>query len=208
MEIPIKKCPSTKWGLLNNFSIEPEYKDTADWIPSTKHCSPIGGIFSEANRIELKKRIQPWMKCIVEIGVSHHGWEESSSRVLIENKPEGCFYFGIDIADRHFITEKGTNVAFLQGTSYNVEENLKVILNQHEYIDLLHIDGDHSVVSVLTEWDYVKHIRPNGGVVAVHDTKSHPGPWCLFECIDPDCFTIERTCVDDNDYGLGILTRK
>lgn len=213
-EYQVIKTPSTRWGLLNEFTLTGAGQgvtDDQDWSSLTIHCEPEGGIFSARNREHLKAHIQPWMKCVVEIGVSFHGYELSSSKTLIDSKPDGCAYFGIDIGDREFVRENGTDVYVIRNTSADVENNMNTIrsISGCEYIDFLHIDGWHSVDAVRADWDYAKYVRPNGGVIAIHDTNSHPGPCALMQCIDPDCFSqILTPCEVPNDYGLTILIRK
>jgi|APFre7841882654_1041346.scaffolds.fasta_scaffold93459_2 hypothetical protein len=199
--------PSTHVGLLHDFSVEPHWRDTDDW---TSLCNARSGhndgTFSSANRAVLQTCVKPWMRCIVEIGVSRDSWFESSSRVLIENKHPDCLYLGIDIEDRSWVTNMGQNVHFTQQSSYNVE-NIVGIIQQlgHEWIDLLFIDGDHSVNSVLTEWQFTQYVRPSTGVIALHDTNYHPGPWCLMDSLDPSMFKGEKYCETVNDWGFGII---
>lgn len=209
----IVTSPTERWGLLHEFSLNgagQDCNDSMDWTQITKHCTPEGGIFSELNRKELKNQIKPWMKLIVEIGVSYHGYEESSTKVLVDNKPKDCIYYGIDIGDRNYVKDNGENVHLIQDTSLNIEKNLQLIFSHgHEYIDLLHIDGWHSVENVREEWNYAKYVRPNGGVIAIHDTNYHPGPCVLMKSIDKSCFKkILNPCEVENDYGFTILIRK
>lgn len=209
----IVTTPTTRWGLLHGFSLNDAGQgilDDEDWSIITKRCDPEDGIFSALNRAELKKHIHPWMKLIVEIGVSFHGYEKSSTKVLIDNKADDCLYVGIDTGDREFVRENGKNIEIIRNTSLAVEDNLKTIFSHgNEYIDLLLIDGWHSVTNVRGEWDYAQYVRPNGGVIAIHDTNYHPGPCALMKSIDPYCFKeILNPCEVENDYGFSILIRK
>lgn len=206
---PMTTRPTNKWGLLFEYSIEPTYSDTADWNPPVGACQPFETPFSTANRQVLQGYVEPWMRSIVEIGVSRDGYNESSTKILLDNKHPDCVYLGIDIEDRTFILDKGTNVNFLQHSSWDVEHNMSVFSQLGQpYIDLLFIDGDHSINAVLQEWDYAKYVNPNGGVIVLHDTNFHSGPWCLLKALDPNLFTINKYCVSYNDYGIAVLRRK
>lgn len=203
------RLPTKRWGLSNEFSIYPEFDDNADWTDLCNLCQPSGTAFSAANQMELQKYVEPWMRSIVEIGVSRDGWEYSSTKILLDNKHLDCCYLGIDLGDRNFILDKSTNVRFKQHSSWDVQSNLATIFeNGYPWIDLLLIDGDHSVNSVLREWEYAKFIRPNGGIVVLHDTNFHPGPWCLVESVDPEIFTVIKLCESHNDFGMTVLRRK
>lgn len=204
-----KKLPTKRWGLQHEFTLYPYFDDNADWTNLCEHCKPLDSThaFSESNRIELAKYVEPWMRSIVEIGVSRDGYEFSSTKVLLENKHEDCRYLGIDIEDRSWIVEKASNVSFIQNSSWSVMDNMPRIIENGPWIDLLLIDGDHSVNSVLKEWDYAKIIRPNGGVIVLHDTNFHPGPWCLIENIDTSLFEATKLCVNETDWGLAVLRR-
>ena len=200
----IKKTPTERFGLLHEFSIGHPY-DTQNNTAQTKYYHRG---FTECNFEVLRQHIQPWMKLIVEIGIAFHGWDESSSKVIIENRPDDCFYYGIEKRKEVKRFEKQYENMFINITdSRNVEENLKDILTHGEYIDMLVIDGFHSVDVVSREWDYAPYVRPNGGVIILHDTRCHPGPWCLMESVDPDVFDIARYCEAD-DNGIGVLIRK
>lgn len=205
----LKKIPTKKWGLLHEFSVLPEFNDNDDWTTFSYVCVTKEAPFSSANREILKSVVEPWMRSIVEIGVSRDGWDVSSTKVLFDNKHPDCDYVGIDAEDRSWACAKTTNARFLQNSSWDVVNNLQFIMSTgHQWIDLLFIDGDHSVNSVLKEWDYAKLVRPNGGVIVLHDTNFHPGPWCLAESVDPELFTVSKFCETPDDFGITVLRRK
>ena len=208
VEYYYRSHPTKKWGLKFEPSVQPYYHDDSDWVDLCTNCHPTDGTFSGANRETLKAEIEPWMRLIVEIGVSRDGWEISSTKILLDNKHEDCSYIGIDIEDRSWIQQKGTNVKFLQHSSWDIQYLMKHVTEAGEWIDLLFIDGDHSVNSVMKEWEYAKFVRPDGGKIILHDTNFHPGPWCLFEAIDTDLFDVSKYCENYNDFGIGVLKRK
>ena len=207
IEYEIRKTPTNAWGLTNGFSIAPRFDDNADWTDMCNKCTRKYKPFSEANRDEMAKKVEPWMRLIVEIGVSRDGWEESSTKVLVDNKHPDCHCLGIDIEDRSWIKPKGTNIDFICGSSWNVDAILKELSDRgYHNIDFLHIDGDHSVNAVTLEWNYAKLVSKNG-IIALHDTNFHPGPWCLVESVDRELFDVEKTCVSFDDYGLAFLRK-
>lgn len=204
---PMCRLPTNQWGLSSGFSVFPSFRDEDDWTDLCTLAAVNGPAFSAWNQAELTKLVEPWMSLIVEIGVSRDGWEFSSTRVLLEQKPATCHYIGIDIGDRDWVASKATNVAIIRNSSYDVQNNLQQILALGRWIDLLLIDGDHSVNSVLKEWEYAKFVRPNGGVIVLHDTNFHPGPWCMCECVDTSCFEVRKLCETADDWGMGVLRR-
>lgn len=204
----ITKLPATKWGLVNDFSLGSDQEDSLDWNQKCQECLDVGPNISECNRQVFLDNIKPWMRVIVEIGVCKNDYDQSSAKIFIENKHPECQYFGLDLEDRSSILPLSETVKFLQTDSREVEKNISTILKDHKYIDLLFIDGHHSVNMVLNDWQYAKFVRPEKGVVIVHDTNFHPGPWCLIESVDTDCFDVKRHCVNKEEFGISVLKRK
>jgi hypothetical protein len=54
------------------------------------------------------------------------------------------------------------------------------------------IDGHHSINQVYQEWEYVSRLSDDG-VVVLHDTNSHSGPYFAVESIDDTLFDISQT---------------
>jgi hypothetical protein len=198
--------PTEKFGLLFEFSLEPTYNDNIEACAASPERTPIGGDFSLNNKNVCWPFIKPWMKNVVEIGVSRDSWEDSSTKFLLDNLAEDAKYTGIDIGDRKFVEEKDPRARIIVGDSQNVEDNLKEILKNGEYIDLFLIDGHHGVNAVLREWDYAPYVRPNGGTIILHDTTYHSGPWCLSRAVDPKFFDIH--ILSQEDLGVTIFVRK
>lgn len=209
-EYEVTTKETDRWGLLCEFSVEPKYNDGVCWTEPCGKCAklPDEKDFSTSNQAVLKSCIEPWMRSIVEIGICREDWETSSTRILIENRHKDCKYFGIDLDNREFVKDHGDNIFFQRNSSWNVDENIAAMKEFGiEQIDLLMIDGDHSVNSLLKEWDYTKILSPNG-VIVLHDTNFHAGPWCIMEYADPEIFDKRWECESLNDFGIGVLKRK
>ncbi len=71
--------------------------------------------------------------------------------------------------------------------------------------DFVFIDGWHSINQILQDWEYTKLLAP-GGVVGIHDTTGHPGPWFLINNLNPSRWQVEPNLCPD-DYGLGYCRR-
>lgn len=204
---PMKLMPTERFGLLGEFTIEPEFRDIDDSTSITRWQSGlVGGDFSLNNKNALKPFFKENMKTFVEIGISRDKWADSSTKFLLDNLREDGRYVGIDIEDRKFVESLDPRAKIILGDSQDVETNLEKINLQGNYIDLLLIDGHHSVTYVSKEWDYAKYVRPNGGVIVLHDSNYHPGPWCLTRAVDPNIFDIHKLCPED--YGITVLVRK
>ena len=74
-------------------------------------------------------------------------------------------------------------------------------------LDILMIDGWHSVHTCVNDWGYVDMLS-DGGAVIVHDTNAHPGPIALFSAVDDNLFTKERFCSELNDMGIAVFWHK
>jgi len=207
IEYEYTKNPPTKWGLLHDFTLGPG-ADTQDWNEKCQMCSATGPNISEGNKEVFLKHIKPWMKLIVEIGVCKNDYDQSSAKVFIENKADDCVYYGLDIEDRSGILPISDTVKFLKGDSREIAKNMTLMLEGKDYIDLLFIDGWHSVEMVMNDWGYAKYVRPETGVVIVHDTNFHPGPWCLVDSVDPALFKVKKFCETNDDFGITVLKRK
>jgi predicted O-methyltransferase YrrM len=85
----------------------------------------------------------------------------------------------------------------------------KVFELGHNEIDVLFIDGDHSVNQVVKEWaGYVPYLS-NNGVVIFHDTTVHPGPAVVYDAIDEAYFDKRRYFADRiDDWGVAVARRR
>lgn len=148
------------------------------------------------------------LNSILEIGV-FRSREESSTRVILNNKLPETKYLGIDLVENNLSTVRNheNNVFGLACNSSNYDIILKYAKDVCgvEQFDLVLIDGYHSIDQVMDDWRFVKNLAPKG-VVLMHDSNYHPGPYCVFEAIDEKLFDKEKLCVDPIDWGLAKAT--
>ena len=132
----------------------------------------------------------------------------SSTDCLIDNRPSGCWYLGVDIKD----DGRRDHIHQPEVKRWFVHENSTSFISvrmafEYRQVDLLFIDGRHSVRQVLLDMRFAEKIRP-GGVVLLHDINYHPGPRLVFDAVDPDLFDKSSVCPHADDFGLGLLRRK
>jgi len=151
-------------------------------------------------------------KLIVEIGVDapYNGDLSlpSSTKTILNWKPDSCVYIGIDISDKTYLANKEKNVYILQQSS---SEKQKVYDKMNELglnqIDFMHVDGYHSITEVLDEWEYWERMTPFG-IMAFHDTNHHPGPIAVLDAVDPEIFDVVYYGRGEPDWGVGVVRRK
>ena len=152
--------------------------------------------------------IKDTCRVIVEIGVNAFD-TLSFTTVFLENKRPETIYIGIDIADKSYLDNPGNNIYTIQNSSSNYQENLEKIkaLGVTE-IDLLFIDGPHSINQVLDDWEYTELLSSNG-LVAFHDVRFHPGPKRFLQALNRDLWdVVENANADNLDWGVGFATKK
>lgn len=132
---------------------------------------------------------------IMEIGVARDN--PSSTPIFTQNATN---YFGIDLRNVSYI-ETAPNIKTLQISSL---EQTKIREFVNLPIHLLFIDGDHSINTVLNDWQY-QDLVVKGGYIIMHDTNHHPGPHSVFEAINEWDYSKRRACL--NDYGLGVIQK-
>jgi predicted O-methyltransferase YrrM len=114
---------------------------------------------------------------LVEIGV-WHGVTTARLRAVMDPAGElsavdpyhpGRFGLNLQerIAHREVSRVRGGRVRWLRMTSAAAARN-------HQPVDFLFIDGDHSEAGLLTDWDAWSGLVESGGVVALHDSRSTP----------------------------------
>ena len=200
------KLPTKIYGLKHLPSIEP-YSDNNldgclfDW--------PYTNIeVSEGNKdIVYKCLMRLGTKCrsIMEIGV-HRNNTDSISTILMKKKPDPAIYVGIDIEDKSYLSNPTENIFTIKANSHDqifIRQSLQNLgINK---LDLLMIDGWHSVNACINDWMYSDILNDNG-VVIMHDSNAHPGPIALYDAIDENLFDKERYCLDDN--GIAVAWKK
>lgn len=146
------------------------------------------------------------LRAAMEIGVNRNG-ERSMSRIIMDERPEGSFYLGVDIDDKSYLDDEYTNTWTIRANSHD-QERIRGFIHSKgiKNLDLLFIDGWHSINTCVNDWLYTDMLTDHG-VVILHDTNSHPGPIGLFEAIDEDLYYKQRYCLD-NDFGIAVIKRK
>lgn len=202
----VRKLPTLQLGLRWFPSLEPHVNNNQDACPFG--FPPDAEEVSDCNQQVLLNALFNLNPCeaILEIGVNRNG-DRSFTNVIHKHKPTSCVYVGVDTQDRSEIHAPDQNCHFLQTNSHNQLE-VRAYLQQlgvHE-LDLILIDGWHSVNTAVNDWEYVDLLR-KGGVCVMHDTNAHPGPVALFDAVDPHQFEKHRHCVHENDMGIATFVR-
>ena len=153
-------------------------------------------------------------KNILEIGVHRNG-EKSSTKLIHDiikhSITQDSIYLGVDLEDKSYLCSDndlyGSKIHTIQCNSSNYD----LVVDKMEEIgmkeiDLLFIDGWHSINQVLDDWEYTKLLSKKS-VVFFHDTSAHPGPKLFLENLDRKKWDVsENLCPDD--YGLGMCYAK
>jgi cephalosporin hydroxylase len=171
--------------------------------------------FSEGNKRILLSTMKnlPRCKIILEIGVARKSRETSSTWALLENKPKDCWYFGVDVQPRDYVYSwpvADDKTILLNVSSSQLLYIMDIIEKKSSYreIDLIHIDGRHSVNQVLEDWQFALYLTTFGAVV-LHDTNYHPGPVELVKAIDRKKFTVRSYFKKEkNDWGITVVKRR
>ena len=201
----IQQLPTMLYGLKFFPSLEPNCsndQDTPNWgWPDTDVE------VSDCNLATVQQvitRLGDTCKNIMEIGV-HRNLDRSITNILMTQKPQNCRYLGVDVDDKSYLDNPAQNIATIRANSHDkvsVRQKLRQLGMQN--IDLLMIDGWHSVHTCINDWGYVD-LLSDGGVVIVHDTNAHPGPVVLCSAVDPALFDIQRMCTDTADMGITVF---
>jgi hypothetical protein len=167
------------------------------WSPTTVE-------FTQANHDALQQAIDKCKsppKYFMEIGVCRNG-HHSSTHTILKNVPEGGIYLGVDIADKSFLNNESKGIHTIQTSSSNydlVVDRLKSL--GVDKLDFLFIDGWHSINQVLMDWEFSR-IVSDGGVIAFHDTTSHPGPYYFINNLDRNKWEVfPNLCPSDHGFG-------
>ena len=175
---------------------------------------PYNREFSVDNQEILKIHLLNQMKkkdklSIVEIGVNRNGYVVSSTSIFLDNKREQDIYVGIDIEDKSSLDDTNKNIFTVCSPSQNIDFiHLKLKELGVEEIDILMIDGYHSINQVYCEWENYTKLLSSNGVVVMHDTNSHPGPYFLLNSIDTNQYDVYKYLSDVVDWGIGVAVRK
>jgi hypothetical protein len=146
---------------------------------------------------------------IVEIGVSRNAYENTSVSVFLKNKRPQDVYFGIDIDDKSFLDDVTKNIHTVRCPSENMDKVLEKMSDLGIYdIDILMIDGWHSINQCYFEWENYTQLLASGGMVFMHDTNFHPGPYFLVDSIDVNQYDVYKHLWDIQDWGISVAVKK
>ena len=136
---------------------------------------------TSANERSTLKRLAKNANKVLEIGV----FEGHSTKLLAESmSPSGILYaidpffagrLGVsygELISRSQISKacqqnKGVQVQVLKDFSYTVAQKNKDLCD----LDLIFIDGDHSLEGITRDWSDWSNRVKKGGIIALHDTK-------------------------------------
>jgi hypothetical protein len=179
--------------------------DDADW---DANCP--GNIIYEISDCNREQFIQNFNsvrhQCtsILEIGVCNND-ASSLSHILINQKRDDAFYFGVDIKDKTFLDKHDQNVYTIQSDSADIEKIMSFVNSKGvSHFDFIFIDGWHSINHVLKEWRFIEYLS-NTGIVCLHDTNYHPGPRSFINALNPERYVIDKTCTEPNDWGISFV---
>lgn len=201
-------APTTLKGLkgIPIFTNDWARRDYIPELPFNWTVTMVGGNgqFSQANGETLAKLInsKPNAELFVEIGTASI-WADSSTHIFITNKNENTTFITIDCEPRTIFNLGKNNVHSL--VEHSTSENVKSYIGNRK-IDILFIDGDHSVKTVFEEYEFYLPFMKKDGIIVLHDTTMHPGPFLFMEAIDEAVYCKEKLHTDD--LGLGIVYLK
>jgi hypothetical protein len=195
---------------------QPYLDDDRDWPMKNLWGHPDNGWpsppveVSDENYVvseEVVKSLGDRCKVIVEIGVNRNG-DRSMTQAYLKNKSSDCIYFGIDMESKVFLNDTENNIHTITANSFE-QDRIRTAMKEIgiEKIDILAIDGWHSVNTAINDWKYADMLSDHG-VVVLHDTNTHPGPVLLFEAVDENLFDKQRHCTDYIDYGIATFKKK
>lgn len=201
-EVIIKEVPTHVPGLLFAPQME-NYSNDDDWCDFTKgHPTE-----TTPKSLEMVRHVLKYLpRNILEIGVCNNG-AESFTHVLLERKSPTGKYLGVDLKDKSFLNDPKKGIFTIQANSHDqvaVRSYMKEI--GMDELDVLFIDGWHSVNTIINDWSYTD-LLTEVGVVFIHDTNSHPGPSVLLHSIDPAQYVVQKYFEDDDDFGLTCIYR-
>lgn len=197
--------PTDIWGLSFFPNMEP-HKNNDDDGPA--FGGPHHTEVTECNMEVVRQTVAELgndLHACMEIGVDRNSNVESMSKIILRNRPVGSFYLGVDIDDKSYLNNEETNTWTVQCNSHE-QDRIRTFLKEKsiEKLDLLFIDGWHSVNTTINDWKYADLLSDNG-VVIVHDTNRHPGDVALCQAVDKSLFTVTRYCTEDN--GIAVFKR-
>jgi hypothetical protein len=199
--------PINVYGLKFFPNLEPNVDNDQDTPAFGWPSGPEISLCNQAVVVNALHRLGDTCKAILEIGVNRNG-PESLSKILMDSKPKDCTYIGIDLNDKSFLNSLENKIHTIQANSHD-QLNIRNKISKLgiEKIDLIMIDGWHSVNTCVNDWCYVDMLSDNG-IVLLHDTNAHPGCCALFHAVDENLFEKQRHCTYNTDMGIATFWHK
>lgn len=180
--------------------------------------------FSTRNSDFLKECIKNFKpRTILEIGVNcsikggkRYYTHSSTYSFMCHLKTDKEFrYLGVDLSKENTdIVYKENKAIKDQITFYNGDsadfDKISEYINSHlgGKIDMILVDGWHSVNQVMKEWRFSTYLSREGCVI-LHDTNNHPGPKELLAALNEDIFKIEQPFLGRyDDWGIACVSLK
>ncbi len=224
-----KQKPSNINGLSYIPTIEPEYDDDDprifamvnnvvglpmyNKIGNSSQLVPGGPSVKKSHIDLLSGEISPKTMCILEIGVNPYPTSHlSTTKAIFATKTDDCIYLGVDVNKKSHFNNPAKNIHTMQISSKHRDKIMdKLFSLGAQQIDLLMIDGDHSINYTVNDWCFTEFLSKSG-VVIMHDTNVHIGPRALFDAIDTNQFDKKRigTKIVNGrfpDYGMCVARR-
>ena len=211
VELEVKRLPTDVWGLKYKPSVEPVWSDVVDYYKEwgSKSCGhEIVGVDREFI-IDFMNKYKNQFKVIVEIGVCRKDLENSWTGYFLSLKNKDCFYIGVDRHPKDFLNNSENRVFTIHTESQQINKVMDFIeeITGKKEIDLLFIDGLHSIDMACNDWRYAQYLS-KGGIVLFHDISIHPSG-LVFDAIDEDLFEKRKIFLHHPDSsGMGIAMRK
>lgn len=226
-----ERNPSNIIGLKYIPTIEPKYSDSEQrmftrvhggfGLPMCVHNNLPGNISLVHNGPSVRQShvdmvsnaISSDTKTILEIGINVYQKPLlSTTRAVLNNKENDCVYLGVDVNDKSSINDVSKNIYTMKiDSSLRRTIRDKMLKLGMKTIDLLIIDGDHSIELMVNDWCFTEFLSPHGTVI-MHDTNVHIGPRSVFDAIDETLF--DKRLIGSEiksgkflDYGMGIARR-
>ncbi len=199
--------PTMVYGLRFFPSLEPHASDNQDHPAFGWHEGPE---VSDCNLMVVSDVVRAMgnnCKVIMEIGV-HRNAGRSMTNVLMDQRPSGSIYLGVDLDDKSYLDDPIERVHTIRANSHD-QRSIRNKLSDigADRIDILMIDGWHSVNTCVNDW-YYADLLSDHGVVILHDTNAHPGSVALYHAVDDQLFDKQRLCTGPNDMGISVFTKK
>jgi len=182
-------------------------------LPGNTPLAHSGPSIRQSHVDMLSNAISSDTKTILEIGINVYKKPLlSTTRAILENKEDDCVYLGIDVNDKSSINDVSKNIHTMK-----IDSSLRKIIREKmlelgmKTIDLLMIDGDHSITLMVNDWCFTEFLSPRANVI-IHDTNVHIGPRSVFDAIDETLFDKQLIGSEIKsgkflDYGMGIARR-